>query len=309
MNRTRSYRVYGLTVRTSLPLRAVRVEGVPADIAVIIDKTSHDSGTADRSDARWNRTSDGALLRYEYPGGRRLELAYSPAGDRIVVRYTPREDLANIPSVLLGPGIAAALHLRGARMLHAAAVVAGGGAVLLLGAGGAGKSTATTALCRAGAALLTDDVAVIDAVDGRLMVRPGHPQLGLCADALPLLGQTPHLPRVLPSNGGEKRALDARRLSGGFARSSAPLTAVYVLRKRIRGRLPSITLSTPQRAVLPLLQSVYGRDWLAIPTDDVLAWSAALANAVPVFDAAFPEGLDRLPAAAAALLNHATALS
>jgi hypothetical protein len=84
-------------------------------------------------------------------------------------------------SILLNGSIAAFLHAaRGLTVLHASAVRLGQRSIAVVGPSNQGKSTVAAILCAAGAALLTDDVLVIDVDPGPIvMARRGSCELRL----------------------------------------------------------------------------------------------------------------------------------
>ena len=97
---------------------------------------------------------------------------------------------------LVGPVLANALRLQGVAMLHASAVVVGGRAVAISAPSGFGKSTLATALTRAGATLLGDDVLPLERAVDIYLALPYLPRLKLWADSLERLGRGESRERV-----------------------------------------------------------------------------------------------------------------
>jgi hypothetical protein len=83
---------------------------------------------------------------------------------------------------LLGGVFSVALHLQGLLCLHGSAVGIGGSAVAFLANKGGGKSTLATALCAAGATLITDDMLPVDP-RGPVMAWPSMAAVRLLHDS------------------------------------------------------------------------------------------------------------------------------
>jgi hypothetical protein len=117
-------------------------------------------------------TSASTVHLYRHGEGLRLE--YDDSGtfdvslDGATIVWAPRssaEDV-NVREDVLGPVLAAAMHLRGRFCLHGSSVVLAGGAIAFLAPKHHGKSTLAMAAIAGGAKLLTDD---------SLPVEPGPP--------------------------------------------------------------------------------------------------------------------------------------
>ncbi len=87
----------------------------------------------------------------------------------------------------LGSAWAALGYMRGAAMWHASAVMLGGRAVLLCGESGEGKSTLAAALVARGAALVSDDLARVEA-GGIARIHPSATRIKLWSEAIAHLG-------------------------------------------------------------------------------------------------------------------------
>ena len=131
--------------------------------------------------------------------------------------------------VLTGEVLPFVLHQRGYPCLHASAVLTEAGAVAFLGASGQGKSTLAAGFVRRGAALLTDDVLPLRAVDEAVYGLPGPPLMKLwrqtarCALAL-----AEELPSLTPAAEKGLLALDGRYAVTG---TPTPLRALYILQR------------------------------------------------------------------------------
>lgn len=101
--------------------------------------------------------------------------------DGSVIEVDPAPDAP--PEVLrhliLGPAVHHVLHQRGRLVLHASTIDVDGSAIAFLGDSGAGKTTTAAAFLLEGHRVLSDDVAAIEFIDGRPMVRGGYPAIKL----------------------------------------------------------------------------------------------------------------------------------
>ena len=147
------YRAFGLRIASAieLPELPIRPEGDgAADVAIqrgAVPPLPPGDGAA-RFEGNEARFAWDAVGRFRVrPGG--VEVDAPDASD----------DLVAFP--LLGPVLAALLHLRGTLVLHASAVATPAGAVVLMGHKGAGKSTTAAALVAAGGALIADDIVAL----------------------------------------------------------------------------------------------------------------------------------------------------
>jgi hypothetical protein len=109
-------------------------------------------------------------------------------GSTIVVEPEDSPDPALLRLAILGPGMALVLMQRGLFAFHASAVAISGSGVAFLGGHAAGKSSMAATLHTRGHALVTDDVSVLDDIDGDIHVVPSFPQVKLWANAAEDLG-------------------------------------------------------------------------------------------------------------------------
>ena len=302
------YRIYGLRLRSDLPLP---VASVPDDGEVDLIVRHHDAiprPVTPRPPGMtfdWRQREQGWLLRYYTQADEVLEFAFNPEASRIEIRCTRPEMTADITALLVGAGLATALHLRGFPILHASAVVVDGRAILLAGPAGAGKSTLTAVSVQQGAALLADDLAVLAFGEDGISVQAGYPRLRLCPDATLVAGQSaPDLPRVFNALvPDDKRWVEATALAGGFRATPAPLGAIYLLAPRRPDRKTlAIEPLPPHRAGLALLDHLYGARWLRIPPEKALEWCARIAGQAPVRWVHAPPGLERVSETAEAIV-------
>lgn len=212
----------------------------------------------------WHVDPETWLLEYCSPAveGHRWTIRYDGAA-RVTVRWDSNEVLPDIPAVLQGPGIAAALHLRGVPLLHACVLNVDGGAILMMGAPGAGKSTTAAALVRAGFPLVSDDLAALSIADGEICVHSGYPRLRLFTDSAEAAGWNPSdLSRafVTPLL-ADKRFVELGEST--FTPDALPVRAIYTLRPRRAGGGDPVVTSIARNAAWALLaQNVYSLRFL-----------------------------------------------
>jgi hypothetical protein len=253
----------------------------------------------------WRQAKNGWLLRFHTPADEMLEFTFNSDASQLGIRCTMPEMTGDITALLVGAGLATALHLRGIPVLHASAVIAGRKAILVAGPAGAGKSTLTAALVTKGAPLLAEDLAVLKFGEKEILAQSGYPRLRLCPDALPVIGRdASDLRRVFSALvPDEKRWLDATDLAGGFCATPAPLGAIYLLAPRCADRSAAKIEPLPaHRAGLALLSHLYGERWLRIPKAKALEWCARIAGSTPVRILHAPPGLDRIGETADAIV-------
>jgi hypothetical protein len=167
--------LFGLRVTSDLPLPGRPTNGVP-DVRVTVAR-SRDVGPDG-----WRYDPPNATYGY---GSARLTIA----PDALHCALRPDTDPTIAALLILGPGLAGVLSHR-APVLHGTTVRPAGASTdtLVFGPSGVGKSTLSAAFIRAGARLVADDLAVLDAGPEGPTVRPGPSQLKLWADAADALG-------------------------------------------------------------------------------------------------------------------------
>ena len=222
------YIAYGLRIRSALalpfrsappPERRGAEKRADVDVIVRIDETPAQLPNPIRKRSRWE-VAPGAFLITRAGVGRYLvtdgcDIVVEPLGgcERSMGKF------------LISAPFAALLQQRGLATFHASAVETEIGAALFAGHQGAGKSSLASALVERGCALLSDDLAGVEAnADGRFLALPASTCTRLRADSLKDLGL---IPRTLEKAHGkrEKRLLPAARL-GTEPRA---VRAVYVL--------------------------------------------------------------------------------
>lgn len=303
------WRLHGLNVESDLPLPCPLAAGRRTDLAIRWLGLVPPLFPTPRSSGRtWEKADGGWVLRYLNRDGTHLAIHLEPDGSAASISHHSPFDRLDFLSILLGPGLAAALRLRGTPVLHGGAVVVEGGAALFLSSSGAGKSTLTAALVDIGQPLLSDEVTSLTLQKGGIRVPPGHALLKLSPQAVAALGKAPAaLPRVAPGFGfQDEHWLDAKALKGGIHDAAAPLRIVYLLAGRRTGLpRPRIVPLAPAAASIVLSRHFYGQGWLSPPPEEALRLGVRIADAAPIRQVWLPEGLGTVHDAARALVDDA----
>lgn len=199
----------GVVLESDIPLPGLCPARGPAALSVARGAVQADSAEIDwiqrwiGDDGRaWlacGRAGGAYVLRFSGtadvlvdPGVRQIVWSPPPAA----VPRTTRSDVDAMGTLLAGQVVPRVLSLDGTPVLHAAAVALDGEALVLAGESGAGKSTLAAALCAAGAELLADDFAVLQASGGgRVLCLPTSTCVNLAPASIALLGHGSRLPR------------------------------------------------------------------------------------------------------------------
>jgi hypothetical protein len=231
-------------------------------------------------------------------------MRFHAGGHEVRVESTPVLPLADILQVVQTSGLTSALLLQGALLLHGCVVEVSGSAIVVVGDSGAGKSTTAAGLLASGAALLSDDVACLEPVDGRVVAHAGPRGLRLTPEAARAAGHDPEtLPRVFssPLLPG-KRLVRTSAADGTFCPDARPLAAVFALGRRTDEAEPRIERLGAAAALAALRAHGY-RDSSLDRAQHArrLPLLARVAHEVPVYAAAAPDDLAALPRFVAAL--------
>ena len=175
-------------------------------------------------------------------------------------------------------------HWLGRLVLHGGAFAAGDEGVALLGGRGAGKSSTLAWLAREGAAVVADDVLVLDG----LSVFAGPRSIDLWPETARHLGFSEHTDTV---RGGHRQRLEMRpaanelQLRAWVSLAWGPRTALRPLR--------------PQERYSKLVEQLHVHEPGRLPGPEKLLELLAL----PALELTRPKQLDSLPGAGAALLE------
>jgi hypothetical protein len=311
------YTLYGVTLQSNRPLpglapprtddaaRPITVEFAGALMPVPAFAPFCTSGF----ETLWHLDARRWLLQYRHE---RLNYTWSALydADTIVLRWNDDAILDDIPPVLQGPAVAAALHLRGIPLLHACVLAIDDFAVALMGAPGAGKSTTAAAFVAAGHALVSDDLGALD-LNGSVRVQSGYPRLRLFADSARAAGfDETKLQRAFNEESlGDKYYVD---LDGpAFRGGSSALRCIYILQPRRKGGRETTITALEARASIPLLmQNLYSVRFLDKPRlQNALRDCAHIAANVAVRTVQAADDLSALPSLVTTIAADARSLA
>lgn len=299
MSRTFGYTVFGLTVRSDIPLP----ELFPAPEAGTPDVTIRTGQITDPESPPGLQASEDALL-LTVPGVARYRIK---GGREIVIEPDPCVPGRNVRLFLLGSAFGVLLHQRGLLPLHANAIDIDGKAVAFMGESGAGKSTVAAWFHDRGHSVVSDDVCVIGFDESQQpYAAPGLPRLRLWAEALALMGREP-AGLFRSYIGEEDEKYDVPIDPELAARTHVPLAAIYLLE---RGAEFSIAPLHGVEAADAVFANTYRGEYLAKTSRQKQHWESAvrLVCGTPVFRAIRRWDLTALEEQCSRLLHHARKL-
>jgi len=219
------YRAFGLTIESELPIpELMDGEQEHADVLIRYGHVESPQFDAENPYSKVEKTGYGYKCYIKDIGGVRVE-----GGSEIVVCPLGDAEERGFRFLVTGIALGLLLHQRGFVTIHASAVSIRDHAVGFMGEKGTGKSTTACAFHVCGYPVVTDDLLVLDVVDGTVVAHPGFPHLKLNPDSIESsLEEDPNrFPKVDPCQGmNTKRSFNAGR---GFVRRSLPLQSIYVL--------------------------------------------------------------------------------
>jgi hypothetical protein len=242
-----TYRAYGLTIQSDLPLpELIAMPAAPAAITIRRGRITPAPGVVHGEERCVWATADETCLFWADAGT--ILIRY---GTEMIVEPLPHVDERVLRLYLLGPALGVLLQQRGLLVLHASAVAIGESAVAFMGESGWGKSTTAAALHRHGHAIVADDVTALHpcALE-RPLVYPAIPRLKLDATPAEALGY--------PVEALARFDVDDERLAyhvnDRFPQAPLPLSRVYVLAEG-----PEVTIERcrPQDAFIELVRHSY----------------------------------------------------
>nr|WP_300146687.1 hypothetical protein [Propionicimonas sp.] len=209
---THSAHLYGLSVRSDVPLHQDRPAPTTMDADVVIRRGAPVADLSERPEGRilldlnMDRqyftavaVEDGYRLRFYGTCDVLIDTGLRAA----VIHPVPEADPDLLPVLAGGTLLAFILSMRGEAVLHASAVQVGDSALAFVGYSGMGKSTMATLLCADGATLITDDLL-------RLDLRHRPPTCALGATELRLRKAAGDLAARFPVTPGHRVTADAR---------------------------------------------------------------------------------------------------
>lgn len=246
------------------------------------------------------RTADGVYLKLRYIGrDGHVQFVMNPGGTLMWVSWSGTATPLDVAALCLGPVFGCLLRQRGLTCLHASVVSLHGRALAFLGAKGSGKSTTAMSLVQCGAAVVADDMAVLDCEHDRFGVRLGQPCLRLGPQSANVFGSYEGLDPLWSqvSDRPQKRAARALAAATRDARAISPLACIYILEPRGHHAEPLCVGSAPTSAdslarLMAHRYASYALDRAGHARD--FAVLSRLVASTPVRHVSRPHALDRL---------------
>lgn len=296
----RTYSVFGLHVRSSLPLPELPVSAGEGAADVIVEE-----GKIDFPDTGPGVLAvDGGLLltipdvaRFLIAGGRSIRVEPHRGVDR-----------RNVRLFLLGSAFGALLHQRGLLPLHANAVEIDGRAFAFVGASGEGKSTLAAWFHDRGHRLLADDVCVLRFDEqGRVIVCPGVARLRLWRDVIERTGRDAAQFDLSYAGDQTYQKYDVPLESGPTGGGAAELGAVYLL---ARGAGFAIQRLDGVAAVEAISANTYRGQFIEAISGQKNHWESCirLVRSVPVFRVERTRSLGEMDDENSKVVAHAEAI-
>ena len=301
-----TYSLYGLTLRSAIPLPCPNVEQSVAapDIellecgrAEILEACNQDR-ISFREQGFWQCSifADGSA---HVAWKEHFEFVVSASAKQ--VRWRKLQEVPNevFFTYFLGQVLSYCLLARGIEPLHATAIIVDDQAIAFLGDSGFGKSTLAATFLQRGYPLLTDDVLALEFSGENVWARPGIARVKLNPDAADTVfgGR-----RSIPMNSFTSKMIfplnDAQH-----GNRVVPLQALYVLpHKPSKSRILIRRLSG-RSSFLPIVQNTFN-DTVLHPDrlKQQFAVAARLASVIPIKRLSYPRRLEMLPAVADAIL-------
>ena len=305
-HRSETYSLYGLTLRSAIPLPCARVDQALAspDIALLkcgtgeIVQACSQERISFREEGFWQSSifADGSahVVWKEH-----FEFVVSADAKQVLWRKLQEVSNEVFFTYFLGQVLSYCLLTRGIEPLHATAVVVGEQAFAFLGDSGAGKSTLAATFLQKGYTLLTDDVLALDFRDEKVWVWPGIARVKLNPDSAD--GVFCGL-RSIPMNSFTTKMIFPLNNSQHGNRE-VPLRGLYVLpHKPSKSRIAVRRLSG-RSSFLPIVQNTFNCTVLHPKRlKQQFAFASKLANLIPIKRLSYPRRLDMLPAVVDAIV-------
>lgn len=267
---TRKYLVYGIVVRSPIPLPLA-----PAPARATVDLAFDVFPPADAVPAAFplevleagpkgepllSMGESGATVLLRFEGFADCE--FDAGGSRVLCRPARGTDPESVAHLLVDTVLPLALAHRGQLLLHASAVLLPSGAIGFVGRRGRGKSTLAAAFARAGFPVLADDALLVRTTPRGPEAVPGPPALRLAGEALRrTLGKGVRPARRVTR--GEKVRVDLREIGLRTPSRPAPLRRLYILatqKECATAGSESVSPVRPREALVALADGVIRLD-------------------------------------------------
>lgn len=305
-HRAETYSLYGLTVRSAIPLPCPRVDRAPAlpDVVLLergpaeILRACKRKRISFQKNDFWQSSifADGSA---HVVWKDHFEFVVSADAKRVLWRKLQEVSNEVFFTYFLGQVLSYCLLTRGIEPLHATAMVVDDQAVAFLGDSGFGKSTLAAAFLEKGYALLTDDVLVLEFRDEKVWARPGIARVKLNPDSADALfcGRR----SILMNSFTTKMIFPLSDVQ--HDNRMVPLRALYVLPYTPSKSRIVIRRLSGRPSFLPIVQNTFNSTVLhADRLKQQFAFAGRLASLIPIKRLSYPRRLDMLPAVADAIL-------
>lgn len=246
------YLAYGRTIASNINLDLPSVQNGEVDLTVEFTETP----TSATVGGELEITEDQAHWTIEVDDVQHFEAKLSDDLNRLMIRYSTQLGRQAVTEAFAHPLLARVLRVQGVPGLHASVVSWEGQGLALLGPSGEGKSTLARELCRLGAELLADDLAVVERQGNEWVVHRGSAGLRLEA------GPDREVDSRLFALSGLDQP-DSPRKYQAFPlgdRARAPIAALVVLGSGVELRLQRI--ADPKQALFELMRHRFGSSLL-----------------------------------------------
>jgi hypothetical protein len=323
------YRVYGLHLESNREIGLLPAEP-PAKPDLIVDWTSNGSESAYQNQpwvrvltaelkqrqgiALWRAvTAQGVSTKLRFDSAKaHIDFFLDSSQERLWIKYSKMDAASDLHSYFVGPVLGCVLRLRGILCLHASVVKIDDRAVAILGRKKSGKSTCAAGLTQMGAALLSDDMAVLSPKNDGFLVHPGYPQIRLWPQSIEAIypGRG-DLPKVYSHR--EKRYLPLgveSPAAATFWPRASPLSVIYVLEEIEDPRTgPRVEAVAPQDKAIALIRNTFGSYVVSDENrTNEFQLVAQLSRTIPIRRLVFARNLTRLAAQTRAILEDVNRL-
>lgn len=237
------YQIYGLKIKSSRI-----IDLLPEQPGCIVDLdiewTTHDNDVPGKR-SEWQpiitrqlqKKERLAFFRYDSAEGSYFKICYNTKFGNIAVVIDPTKRnvwiihdkeiaYSYLNSLFVGSILGCILRLKGILCFHGSVVNIDGQAVVLTGKKQSGKSTTAKAFANLGFKVLSDDIAVINILNGYFFVQPGYPKVRLRPKPLEFFYPDEHHNFVSMYSHRDSKYSD---LNDSFWDTPLPLGAIYIL--------------------------------------------------------------------------------
>jgi hypothetical protein len=228
---------------------------------------------------------------------------YLPNGRDIVVQPAPGAQTYEIESIFLTTVAGLLLHQRSTLPLQASCIALDGRAIAISGPAGYGKSALAAALVQRGAALLADDLCVLDLSQPTPHVASGSAHCRIWPDVMEHLGITKEQRLPTRLNHGKHAVALPACPPGGY-----PLTHLVRIAMFTTSVTPELVPLHGPGSVLPVRRLVFQRDIGHLLGNASIEFRAltALASRVRIFSLRRTQPLQHLDPCVDLILNAAS---